>query len=159
MDVAAEVLEEVLGRAERLFGVDVPTFFSQSFEQQAKVGRISPGSGFAWEDEFVLIEGLFEKVEELTAEDDAERFDTEEEVFAGGDPVVLIEREHSFWEQAEEVEVVPELLVPGMKDQDKTWGSLQVSLSKCQQGLGDGLEQKTIQDSFVYQDEAVEPMG
>ncbi len=85
MDVACEVLEEMLGRAERLFGVDVPTFFSQSFEQQAKVGRISQGSGLAWEDEFVLVEGLFEKVEEPTAEDDAERFDTEEEVLAGGD--------------------------------------------------------------------------
>ncbi len=30
MDVAAEVVEQMLGRAERLFGVDVPTFFSQS---------------------------------------------------------------------------------------------------------------------------------
>ncbi len=130
MDVADEVLEQMLGRAERLFGVDAPRFFSQSFEQQAKVGGISPGSGFAWEAEFLLIEGLFEKVEELTAEDDAERFDTEEEVFAGGDPVVLIEREHSFWEQAVEVEVVPELLVPGMKDQDKAWGSPKMSASE-----------------------------
>ncbi len=45
-----------------------------------------------------MIEGLLEKVEELSAEDDAEGFDTEEEVFAGGDSVVFIEREHSFWE-------------------------------------------------------------
>jgi hypothetical protein len=62
VDVAGEVLEEVLGRAERLFGVDVPAFFSQSFEQQAKVSSISQGSGFAWEDEFVLFESLSEKV-------------------------------------------------------------------------------------------------
>ena len=94
------------------------------------VKRNGGPSGFAWEDEFVLIEGLFEKVEELTAEDDAERFDTEEEVFAGGDKAVLIEREHSFWEQAVEVEVVPELLVPGMKDQDKAWGSPKMSASE-----------------------------
>ncbi len=83
MDVAAKVIEQMLGRAERLFDVDVPTFFSQSFDQQAKVGRIGQGSGFAWEDELVLIEGLLEKVEELSAEHDAEGFDTEEEVFAG----------------------------------------------------------------------------
>ncbi len=130
MDVSAEVLEEVLGRAERLFGVDEPTFFSQSFEQQAKVGRISQGSGFAWEDEFVLIEGLFEKVEELALEDHTECFYGEEVVFADRNPVVLIEREHSFWEQAEEVEVVPELLVPGMKDTDKAWGSPKMSASE-----------------------------
>jgi hypothetical protein len=40
----------------------------------------------------VLIERLLEKVEELTPEDDAEGFDTEEEVFAGGNPTSLIER-------------------------------------------------------------------
>lgn len=116
MDVAGEVLEEVLGRAERLFGVDVPRFFSQSFEQQVKVGSISQGSGFAWEAKFVLIEGLLEKVEELTAEDDAERFDMEEEVFAGGNPTSLIERQNSLGDEAVEVEVVLELLVPGMED-------------------------------------------
>ena len=130
MDVSAEVLEEVLGRAERLFGVDVPTFFSQSFEQQAKVGRISQGSGFAWEAEFLLIEGLFEKVEELTPEDDAEGFDTEEEVFAGGDPTILIERQSTGRDKAVEVEVVLELLVPGMQDTDKAWGSPKMSASE-----------------------------
>ncbi len=130
MDVAAEVLEEVLGRAERLFDVDMPRFFSQSFEQQAKVGRISQGSGLAWEDEFLLIESLLEKVEELTAEYDAEWFDTEEEVFAGGDKAVLIERQSTDRDKAVEVEVVPELLVPGMQDTDKAWGSPKMSASE-----------------------------
>ena len=116
MDVAGEVVEEVLGRAERLFGVDVPTFFSQSFEQQAKVGSISQGSGLAWEDEFLLIEGLFEKVEELTLENHTECFYGEEEVFAGGNPTSLIERQSSLGDEAVEVEVVLELLVPGMED-------------------------------------------
>jgi len=78
----------------------------------------------------VLIEGLLEKVEELSAEHDAEGFDTEEEVFAGGDKAVLIEREHSFWEQAVEVEVVLELLIPGVQDTDKAWGSPKVSASE-----------------------------
>ncbi len=130
MDVAGEVVEQMLGRAERLFGVDVPTFFSQSLEQQAKVGSISQGSGFAWEDKLLLIEGLLEKVEELTAEDDAEGFDTEEEVFAGGDPTSLIERQSTGRDKAVEVEVVLELLVPGMQDTDKAWGSPKMSASE-----------------------------
>jgi len=130
VDVAAEVLEEVLGRAERLFDVNVPRFFSQSFEQRAKVGGISQGSGFAWEDKLLLIEGLLEKVEELTAEDDAEGFDTEEEVFAGGDPTSLIERQSTGRDKAVEVEVVLELLVPGMQDTDKAWGSPKMSASE-----------------------------
>ncbi len=116
VDVAGKVLEQMLGRAKRLFGVDVPAFFSQSFEQQAKVPRISQGSGLAWEDEFLLIEGLFEKVEELTLENHTECFYGEEEVFAGGNPTSLIERQSSLGDEAVEVEVVLELLVPGMED-------------------------------------------
>ncbi len=130
MDVAGEVVEEVLGRAEGLFGVDVPTFFSQSFEQQAKVPRISQGSGFAWEDEFLLIESLSEKVEELALEDPTECFYGEEEVFAGGNPTSLIERQSSLGDQAVEVEVVLKLLVPGMEDQDKAWGAPKMSASE-----------------------------
>ncbi len=156
MDVTAEVVEQMLGRAERLFGVDVPRFFSQSFEQEAEVPKIGQGSGFAWEDKLLLIEGLFEKVKELTAEDGAQGFDTEEEVFAGGDPTVLIEREHSFREKTVEMEVGLELLVPGMKNQGKARCSLKVSLSKFQKGLGDGLKEEVEEDSFVYQDERVE---
>jgi hypothetical protein len=156
VDVAAKVVEQMFRRAKRLFGVDDPRCFSQSFDQQPKVGRIAQGSGFSWEDELVLIEGLLEKVEELTLEDDAEGFDTEEEVFAGGDPAVLIERQSSFWEEAMEVEVVVELLIPGVQDEDKARGSLKMSLSKFQEGLGDSLEQEIEEDSFVYQEERVE---
>ncbi len=116
MDVAAEVIEQMLGRAERLFDVDVPTFFSQSLEQQAKVSSISQGNGFAWEAEFLLFESLLEKVEELALEDHTERFYGEEEVFAGGNPTSLIERQNSVGDEAVEVEVVLELLVPGMED-------------------------------------------
>tara|TARA_B100001971_G_scaffold151744_1_gene140867 strand:- start:1253 stop:1612 length:360 start_codon:yes stop_codon:yes gene_type:complete len=118
----------MLGRAERLFGVDVPTFFSQSFEQQVKIGSISQGRGVAWEDEILLIESLLEKVEELALEDHTECFYGEEEIFAGGDPTSLIERQSSLGDEA--VEVVLELLVPGMKDQDKAWSSPKMSASE-----------------------------
>ncbi len=77
-----------------------------------------------------LIEGLLEEGEELSAEHDAKGFDTEEEVFTSGHPAVLIEREHSLWEQAVEVEVVLELLIPGVQDTDKAWGSQKVSASE-----------------------------
>ena len=78
----------------------------------------------------MLIEGLLEKVEKLTLEDNTEGFATEEEVLTDGDPAVLIEREHSFWEEAMEVEVVLELLIPGVQDTDKAWGSPKVSASE-----------------------------
>ena len=130
MDVAAKVIEQMFRRPKRLFGVDDPRLLAQLFEQVVEGSRIGQGSGLTWEDELVLIECLLEKVEKLTLEDDTEGFDTEEEVFAGGDPAGLIEREHSFWKEAMEVEVVLELLVPGMQDTDKAWGSPKVSASE-----------------------------
>jgi hypothetical protein len=42
----------------------------------------------------------------------------------------LIEREHSIWKQAMEVEVVLELLIPGVQDTDKAWGPPKVSASE-----------------------------
>ena len=44
MDVSAEVLEEVLGRAERLFDVDVPTFFLNRLSSRLKLARSARGA-------------------------------------------------------------------------------------------------------------------
>ncbi len=130
MDVAAKVIEQMFRRPKRFFGVDDPRLLMQLFEQVVEGFRIGQRSGLTWEAKLFLLEGLFEQVQELALEDDTEGFDTEEEVFTGGDPAVLIEREHSIWEQAMEVEVVLELLIPGVQDTDKAWGSPQVSASE-----------------------------
>ncbi len=130
MDVAAKVIEQMLRRPKRLFGVDDPRLLVQLFEQVVEGFRIGQRRGLTWEAKLFLLEGLFEQVQELALEDDTEGLDTEEEVFTGRDPTGLIKREHSFWEQAMEVEVVLELLVPGMQDTDKAWSSPQVSASE-----------------------------
>ncbi len=130
MDVAAEVIEQMFRRPKRLFGVDDPRLLVQLFEQVVEGFRIGQRSGLTWEAKLFLLEGLFEQVQELALEHDTEGLDTEEEVFTGRDPTGLIEREHSFWEEAMEVEVVLELLIPGMQDTDKAWGSPQVSASE-----------------------------
>ena len=78
----------------------------------------------------MLFESLLEKVEELALEDRTECFYGEEEVFAGGDPTSLIERQSTGRDKAVEVEVVLELLVPGMQDTDKAWGSPKMSASE-----------------------------
>src|SRR5213594_2709328 len=71
----------------------------QRFEQELEGCGISKGSGLSYEEKFLLIESLVEKVEKLSAEDDTEGFDMEEEVFAGRSPAVLIERQSSCGDQ------------------------------------------------------------
>ena len=130
MDVAAKVIEQMLRRPKRLFDVDDPRLLVQLFEQVVEGFRIGQRSGLTWEAKLFLLEGLFEQVQELALEDNTEGLDTEQEVFTGRDPTGLIEREHSFWEEAVEVEVVLELLIPGVQDTDKAWGSPKVSASE-----------------------------
>ncbi len=127
MNVAAEIVEQMLGRAERLFSMDDPGFLPQCVDQELKGCRIGQGGGFSWEDKLLLIERLLDKVEELTTEDDAEGFDTEEEVFTGGDPVVLIEGQSPLGDQAAKVEMIQEDLVPGMKHGGKAQGASKMS--------------------------------
>ena len=72
------------------------------------------------EEQFILIESLFEEVEELGSEDDAQGFDREEKVFAGRDPTVLIKRQSSGGDQTMEMKMIQESLIPGMQDRCDT---------------------------------------
>ena len=110
-------------------------------------------------EQLLLIEGLFEQVEELSAEHDAQGFDVEEEVFAGGNPAVLIEGQGSSRDEAMEVEVIQQDLVPGMEHSGKARGPSKVSAGEVCEGLRDSLKQDIEQDSLIDEDEAIEFVG
>ena len=130
MGIAAEVIEQMLGRAKRLFGVDNPGLLVQLFEQVVEGFRIGQRSGLTWEAKHFFSEGLLEKVEELTLEDDTESFDMEEEVFTGRDPAVLIERQSTLGDKAVEMEMIQQDLVPGMQYSSKAQGTSEVNASE-----------------------------
>jgi len=62
----------------------------------------------SYEEKFLLIESLVEKVEKLSAEDDTEGFDMEEEV-CGQSPAVLIERQSSCGDKTVEMKMIQEV--------------------------------------------------
>ena len=97
MGVAAQVIEDLLWGSERFFRIDDP---------------ISVAEPRSWGWEFSLSDGLAQQVEELTLEDSAQVLDPKQEVFAGRNPAALIEREGACGDEAVEVEVVFEELVP-----------------------------------------------
>ena len=100
LGITAEVIEEFFGGSERRFGIDIPEFVPQRFDELVAAPGIG---GFSREDEFLFAEGSFEGFQEFSAQDDAESFDMEEEAFACGDPAGLVERQGSSGEEAVKV--------------------------------------------------------
>ena len=126
MGVAAQVIEDLLWGSEGFFRIDDPVCVAE------------PRS---WGWEFALADGLLHQVEELTPEDSAQVLDPKQEVFAGGSPAALVERESACGDEAVQVEVVFKGLVPGVKYSDETYSSPQVRVAELQKRLTDRLKQ------------------
>jgi hypothetical protein len=94
----------------------------------------------AGELELALKESLLEEAEELAPKDQTERLDVEQEVRASGNPAAAILRQGPAGNEAVEMEMVTERLIPGVEHGDETQLSAQVRAAKLQQGLGNGLE-------------------
>jgi hypothetical protein len=120
----------MVGRTKRFFGIDDPRFVTQRSEQERKGSTIRQGSGLYGEEQFILIKSLFEEVEKLASKDDAQGRNREQEVFAGGDPTVLIDRQSSCGDQTMEMKMIQEGLVPGMQHRGQAQGSPKVSARK-----------------------------
>lgn len=156
MGIAAEVIEELFRRTERPFRVDIPGFVPQGLDELVEASRIG---SFSREDEFLFLEGAFEGFEEFSTEDDAQRFIVEEEAFTGRDPAGVVEGEGSLGEEAMEVEMVLQLLIPGMQHQSKARGAVEVCVGEFHEDFGDDFEQEVQKDPFVTEDEGVEFVG
>ena len=65
-------------------------------------------------------ESLFEQVEKLTLENDAQGFNREEKIFPGRTPALLIVRQSSSGDQTMEMKMIQQGLVPGMEHRDET---------------------------------------
>ena len=67
-------------------------------------------------EELVCSKSVFEQVQELSAENDAQGCNRKEKVFAGRTPALLIERQSSGGDRTMEMKMIQESLIPGMQD-------------------------------------------
>jgi hypothetical protein len=117
--IAAEVGIDMLGAVERFFGVGDPFLTPEFFEETMKgwfflqVLRVPP------EQEFSLVEGFFEGIEELPSHNQREGFDGDEEGVFCGDPVLGGGVESPAGDDEMEVGVEKEVLIPGVQDGGK----------------------------------------
>jgi hypothetical protein len=75
MGVAAQVVEDFLGRRERAFGIDYPWLLAQGANQVSKSSGFGQRGRAAWELKLFFNEGLLNEINELTAKDERERLD------------------------------------------------------------------------------------
>ena len=97
----------------------------------------------SYEEKLVSRASLFEQVEKLTAENDAQGFNREQEVFAGRPPAHLIEGQSSSRDQTMEMKMIQQDLVLGMEHRDQTDLSTQARVAKLNERFADGFKEMT----------------
>jgi len=100
MGVAAQVVEDFLGRRERAFGIDYPWLLAQGANQVSKSSGCDERSRAAMELQLFFGASLLDEPKELTAKDETERFDREEEGLASRYPLRAIEGQCSTGNEA-----------------------------------------------------------
>jgi hypothetical protein len=121
MGVAAQVLEHIVGAAEGWFGVNDPVFSEQWPEPGSEDFGLREQSQIAGKLQLAMLKGRLESGDELAAKHTSEYLDGEEEVRTGSDPAGVIEGEPTGRDDAVDMGMNLEFLVPGVEhaeDQD-----------------------------------------
>jgi len=128
-------------------------------DQSSESGWFSECSSAAWELQLPFAKGPFEQTDKLAAEDQRKGFDREEESLTGGYPTLEIEGQRPSRNEAVQMEVIAECLVPGVQDTDEPELAIEVSAPKLKQGLRDSFEQDIAEHVLVDQYEWIEFAG
>ena len=106
--------------------------------------------------------GLLQERDELSPVDLGKRFDGKEEVLGGMNPAQAVLGQDAGGNEAMDVEMIQQLLVPGVQHSQKAELAAEAVsrvAAELTQGLGYGLEQDSQDYRLVAQDERIEDMG
>jgi hypothetical protein len=115
MGVTTQILEHILGTAEGRFGVDDPVFSEQRSEPGSEDLGLREPSQIAGQMEPTMLKSRLETGDELTAKHTPEYLNGEKEARARSNPAGVIEREPAGGNNAVDMRMKLELLVPGVK--------------------------------------------
>jgi len=109
----------------------------------------------AGEHQVPSVEGVFEQRGELTPKDDAESLDVEEKALSTGYPPCSVWRQDATGDDAVDMEMGSESLVPGMEDGREAHFSSEVVVAELLEGLRHRLKQELEDHVFVTEREGV----
>ena len=115
----------------------------------------------SWEAELAVEEGLLQSGDELAAKYFPQHRLGKEVVFAGANPVGVIEGEATGGDDTMDMRMELDFLIPGVQHAEEADLSAEMLgiTSHFEQCLGTGLEQEMVQDLFVVQGELHQLMG
>ena len=120
MGVSAEIAKHLIGSAERRLAVDHPSQREKLTDQTPEQPGLSQAAKEAVELELSGSVSLLERFEKLAAEDLAEnRFGEKEAVIVGAHPVRVIARQAAGGDDAVNVRMMLQLLIPGVEDAEE----------------------------------------
>lgn len=147
MGVVSKVSEEMGGVAERAFGIDDPGFLIKRISEGTPSVRFLKITEATRQDEFSVLAGLDETLEEQMLEALAEHLHGQEVVGTGMDPAPGIGGKSTGGDEAVNVGMMGEVLRPGVQHRGEADLSAKVTRirSNLQQGLSRGMEEKVIE--------------
>ena len=153
MGVRAEVAERVLGSAEGTLGVDDPVVTEQDSEPCSEAAWFRERCEVAVELQLAFTERRLETGEELAAEDASEHLDRKEEGAARADPAGVIRCQSASGDDAVNMGMVLQTLVPGMEHAEEADLRAQMPRIACdlEQRGGTGSKEQAIDHLLVLQ--------
>src|SRR6202158_278838 len=115
VSVAAEILEHIVGAAEGRFAIDDPVFSEQRSQPGSKEFGLCEERQIPGKVQLAKLKGGLESGDELAAKHTAEHLDREKEARLRSNPAGVIERESAGGDNAMDMRMKLELLVPGMR--------------------------------------------
>src|SRR5690242_19736763 len=115
MRVASQIMEHVLGTAERRLGVHHPILTEQRAQERAECRLLRKGVQSAGKAQLSFPEGFLQPGGELPAEDAAEHLHGQEEPIAWLNPALMIEGKAACWNYTMDMRMVQDSLTPTVK--------------------------------------------
>jgi hypothetical protein len=142
MGVCAETAQCMFRSSEGPLGVDDPVVVVQNPQPGSEGARLGEWQQAAVELERTSMKGVAESGDELAAEDAAEHADGQEEGAPGGDPVCMIRRKAASGNDAVDMRMKLQSLIPTVEHgEEADLGSKVPGIAgDFKQGLGAGLE-------------------
>ncbi len=145
MGVAAEIAKDLLGSGHGRLGVDDEILGRGATQEEASCVL---GQG-----EETLREMVIEGFEELPSKDLRELPHGQEEAWPGGDPARLVQAQTASGDDAVDVWVIPEMLIPGVENGDEAGSRPKMLSAHLDHGLTDRFKQERKRSARVAPEE------
>ena len=155
MGVGAEIAQHMFRSAEGPLGVDDPVVAEQHSQPGSEGARLGQRQQAAVELKLTSLKGVAKSGDELAAEDAAEHADGQEEGAPGGDPAGVIRRETAGGNDAVDMRMKLQALIPAMEHAEEAdLGSEMPRIAgDFKQGLSAGVKEQVVDEPLVLQGE------